>query len=287
MSKMSSNPGKPVINPEMSSLFMDFARYFELSLALSDEQKADVYRVRYSVYCEEFGYEDPEAFLDRMESDAFDGQSIQCLVKHKASGTPAGCVRLVMVDANSRMPMEDHCADAIDHDFFGQLAGRRGSMAEISRLAVDGQFRRRHGESATRFGNTDSLHFAAREQRTFSLIAVSLFLAAAAVADLERRPDCFAIMEPFLPVILRRTGVVVKRVGEDFDYKGVRAPYYLNINEAIKGAPDELRLCFEVVRAQLAEELFPGGKQASAAMKSASAQNGGLFLPGGLTGAPV
>lgn len=252
---------KPIVNPEVSSLFMEFAQFFELSLALTPEQKADVYRVRYNVYCEEFGYEDPKAFLDEMEKDGFDEQSIHCLVTHKASGVPAGCVRLVTVEQNTRMPMEDHCDGSLDREFFNAFEHRREGMAEISRLAVDGQFRRRRGEKATRFGNTDTLHFAAREKRTFSLIAVSLFLAASAAADLMRRKDCFAIMEPFLPVILRRTGVTVERVGGDFDYKGVRAPYYLNIDEAIRSAPDELRLCYDVVRAQFAQTLQPRTQQ--------------------------
>lgn len=250
---------KPTVNPEMSSLFMDFAQYFELSLALTEEQKKAVYAIRYSVYCEEFGYEDTEAFRDGMETDSFDDHSIHCLVTHKASNRPAGCVRLVTVDQNSLMPMEDHCGDALDVEFFSQFANRRDRMSEISRLAVDGPFRRRRGESETRFGNTNSLHFEAREKRTFSLIAVSLFLAAAAVADLMRRKDTFSIMEPFLPNILRRTGIVVKRVGEDFDFRGTRAPYYLNIDEAVRGCPDELRLCYEVVRAQFASVLDPEG----------------------------
>ena len=260
---------KSSVNPEMSSLFMDFAKYFELSLALSEDLKRDVYKVRYNVYCEEFGYEDAERFKDQLETDAFDAQSIHCLVTHRSSGTPAGCVRLVTVDKGQAMPFQSHCGDGLDTDFFQARAERVSSMAEISRLAVDGQFRRRRGEQESRFGNTDSLHFAAREKRTFSLLAVSLFLASAAVADLLRRPNCFAIMEPFLPAILRRTGVTVSRVGEDFDYNGIRAPYYLNIDEAIRSAPSELRLCFEVVRAQFASELTPGdAKQASMPAKS-------------------
>jgi N-acyl amino acid synthase of PEP-CTERM/exosortase system len=267
------------IKPEMSSLFMDFARYFEMSLAQTDEQKQAVYRVRYNVYCEEFGYEDAEAFKDGFETDAFDEQSIHCLVTHKPTGTPAGCVRLVTVDADTKMPMEQHCADALDAEFFRHMKNRRGYMAEISRLAVDGQFRRRRGEQESRFGNTSTLHFAAREQRTFSLIAVSLFLAASAVADLLRRTDCFAIMEPFLPVILKRTGVSVQRIGSDFDYKGTRAPYYLNIDEAVRSAPDELRLCYEVVRAQFAEVLVPGGNRRASRLAHPAP---GLILPPGL-----
>ncbi|CAN0602569.1 unnamed protein product, partial [Ectocarpus sp. 12 AP-2014] len=157
----------------MSTLFMDFAEYFELSLALSEKQKEAVYAVRYNVYCEEFGYEDPDAFKSGMETDSYDAQSIHCLVTHKPSGKPAGCVRLVTVDDQSVMPMENHCRDALDLDFFKHFEHRRNSISEISRLAVDGHFRRRRGEGESRFGNTKTLHFAAREKRTFSLIAVS------------------------------------------------------------------------------------------------------------------
>ncbi|WOJ98261.1 PEP-CTERM/exosortase system-associated acyltransferase [Congregibacter brevis] len=259
---------KPLVKPDVSSMFLDFAKYFELSLALTDEQKANVFRVRYSVYCEEFGYEDAAAFKDGLERDAFDEQSIHCLIMHKASGTPAGCVRLVSPQESTQMPFEDHCKGALDQDFFGGFAHRRASMAEISRLAVDGQFRRRRGEKATRFGDAESLHFEAREKRTFSLIAVTLFLAATAVADLLRRKDCFAIMEPFLPTILRRMGVIVKRVGEDFEYKGIRAPYYLNIDEVVRDGPDDLRICYEVVRGQFAEVLLPEGDRIASGLKS-------------------
>lgn len=250
-----------IVNPEMSSLFMDFAEYFELSLALSPEAKKDVYAIRYNVYCEEFGYEDSQAFKDGMETDVFDDHSVHCLVKHKPSGKPAGCVRLVTVDDDRSMPMEEHCKDSLDPDFFKDFSNRRQYMSEISRLAVDGQFRKRRGEQETRFGNTETLHFDAREKRTFSLIAVSLFLAAAAVADLLKRKDTFSIMEPFLPSILRRTGIVVKRVGGDFEFKGVRAPYYLNVDEAVRNCPDELRLCYEVVRSQFAATLDPEGER--------------------------
>lgn len=240
---------------------MDFAEYFELSLALSPEAKKDVYAIRYNVYCEEFGYEDSQAFKDGMETDVFDDHSVHCLVKHKPSGKPAGCVRLVTVDDDRSMPMEEHCKDSLDPDFFKDFSNRRQYMSEISRLAVDGQFRKRRGEQETRFGNTETLHFDAREKRTFSLIAVSLFLAAAAVADLLKRKDTFSIMEPFLPSILRRTGIVVKRVGGDFEFKGVRAPYYLNVDEAVRNCPDELRLCYEVVRSQFAATLDPEGER--------------------------
>ncbi len=240
---------------DKSSLFMDFARYFDLSLALTGAQRAQVYEVRYRVYCEEFGYEPVETFTNHQEVDEFDGHSVHCLVTHRDSGRPAGCVRLVMMDDDGPMPLEKHSGDSIDHSFMQRFSGQRRELCEISRLAVDGEFRRRRGEQETRFGTKDTLQFKTREKRTFPLIAVSLFLASAAVAELMHRKHCFAIMEPFLPAILKRTGVGFQRVGADFEFRGIRAPYYANLDDLIRDAPDELRFCYEVVKAQFAEAL--------------------------------
>jgi N-acyl amino acid synthase of PEP-CTERM/exosortase system len=253
---MSTDPQQP-IPPETSSLFMDFASYFDLSLALTPEQRASVYQVRYHVYCEEFGYEPVESFRNGQETDDYDDKSIHCLVTHRATNRPAGCVRLVLVEGEDHMPMEDHAGESIDAAFMSRFSDQRNSICEISRLAVDGDFRRRRGERETRFGATETFQFAEREKRTFPLIAVSLFLASAAAADILGRKHLFAIMEPFLPTILRRTGVQFHRVGEDFDFRGVRAPYYANIEDLVRDAPDELRLCFEVVKQQFAASMFP------------------------------
>ncbi|TCO74336.1 PEP-CTERM/exosortase system-associated acyltransferase [Chromatocurvus halotolerans] len=241
-----------------SSLFMEFARYFELSLALTPAEKEAVYAVRYRVYCEEFGYEPIEAFLDRQETDEFDNQSAHCLVTHKETGRPAGCVRLVFVEGDNRLPMELHSGGAIDADFMRRFDQTRGEICEISRLAVDGAFRRRRGEDASQFGAHDSFLFNDEERRTFPLIAVALFLASAAVADIQSRPNLFAIMEPFLPKILGRIGVQFQRVGEDFQFRGVRAPYYANINDLVRDIPDDLRLCYDAVKAQFIDVLYPG-----------------------------
>ena len=116
-------------------------------------------------------------------------------------------------------------------------------------------FRRRRGEQESRFGNTHIEKLTAGEQRTFPLIAVSLFLAAGAVADLKRRTQAFAIMEPFLPVILRRSGIRMQRVGEDFEFRGTRAPYFLDIDEAVASLPEELLACYTLIRGQFVEAL--------------------------------
>lgn len=242
---------------ENSSRLLDFSRYFDLSVALTREQRERVYHLRYRVYCEEFGYEPPEVFSNQQEMDTYEESSIHCLVSHRETGKAAGCVRLVLANENSLMPMEGHAGDSLDQAFMSQFSGRRNTLCEISRLAVDSDFRRRRGERETRFGASDAFNFSKREQRTFPLIALFLFMASGAVADVLNRKNCCAIMEPSLFLLLRRAGTVFRRIGDDFEFRGTRAPYYANIDDLVAHAPVELRQMYGAVYQQIAGALEP------------------------------
>lgn len=231
-----------------SSLLDDFQEYFELLLVESQEQLESVYRIRYRVYCEEFGYEPADAFPDGLEFDEFDATSSHCLVVHKSTRMPAGCARLVCVDEDSLMPMEKFCGAAIDQKVMRSFDGRRNTICEFSRLGVDGAFRRRAGEKMSRFGEISALDCSQREKRTFSLIAVSTILAAFAMSDLIGRPHCFAMMEPFLPRLLLRSGIVVHRTGTEVEYHGTRAPYYFETGETVGGMADDMQDFFNAIR---------------------------------------
>ena len=242
------NPGNNWQNKKPRSLVEDFQEYFELELATTPERLAHVYSIRYRVYCQEFGYEPLEAFPDGQETDEFDAYSSHCLVMHKSSGRPAGCARLVHVDETSLMPMEKFCPASIDQETLRDFDGRRNTICEFSRLAVDGAFRRRAGEQATRFGEFTALDYSQRELRTFSLIAVSTILAAFAMSDLIGRTNCFAMMEPFLPRLLRRSGIIVHPAGQETDYHGIRAPYFFESHATVAGMEPELREFFNAIR---------------------------------------
>ncbi|MEX1198486.1 MAG: PEP-CTERM/exosortase system-associated acyltransferase [Pseudohongiellaceae bacterium] len=239
-------------SPADFSRLEEFDRYFELSVATSRQQRKQVHEIRYRVYCKEFGYEPPEEFSNDREVDEFDSQSVHCLVIHRESGLSVGCVRVVMVEGDDRMPMEAHAGDCIDRTFLDEFKGRRGTVCEISRLAVDAAFRRRRREQGTRLGNIQAGDAIESERRTFPLIARSLMIGAGALADVLGRKHCFAIMEPFLPVMLRRAGIHFRRVGPDLEFHGVRAPYYGNLDELFDSAPAELRLYFNTMRDQFA-----------------------------------
>jgi N-acyl amino acid synthase of PEP-CTERM/exosortase system len=252
---------------ESASLVEDFQRYFTLEQVTTAAQLEHVYRVRYRVYCEEFKYEAAEACPDKRETDEFDAMSRHCLVTHKASGLPAGCARLVLTDEQSLLPMEKFCSSAIDQKIIRQFDGRRDTVCEFSRLGVDGAFRRRPGERESRFGEISALDFSLREQRTFPLIAVATILSALAMSDLLGRPHCFAMMEAFLPRLLRRSGLFAKPAGEQTEYHGIRAPYYWETQEGVSTLADELKELYAAIHADFNASQASGS---STTMKSAS-----------------
>lgn len=228
------------------SLTESFERYFKVELALSEVQKRQVYGVRYRVYCEEFKYEAVDLFPEGLETDEFDNVSRHCLVVHRRTGMPAGCVRLVPA-LGSRLekplPLEKFCSPSLNFEQIDSLGLERSSVCEISRLAVDGAFRRRSGESLTRFGEISSLQFSDQEQRSFSLIAVACFLAATAMTEMDKRTNVFAMMEPFLPRLMHRSGIDFQKIGKDMYYHGIRAPYFITTQSALDNMhPDLLEL---------------------------------------------
>ena len=119
------------------TLAESFQQYFSAELSHTTEQLLAVYNVRYRVYCEEFAYEPAQSFTDREEKDEFDGHSLHCLMRHRSSEQPAGCVRVVAPDQSQLTPMEKYCMDSIDPAFHKYLYDDRERMCEFSRLAVD------------------------------------------------------------------------------------------------------------------------------------------------------
>jgi len=237
------------------SLAEKFLQYFQVELATSAEDKQAIFEVRYRVYCEEFQYEAGERFPDKAEFDEYDERSLHCLIRHKSSGVTAGCVRLVPTtgDAGDLLPFEKYCAESIDWDFFKSINTERQAMAEVSRLAVDGAFRRRSGESATRFGQKNAVDFSAAEKRSFSLIAISALLACASMAKLSGRTDVFAMMEPFLPRLVKPSGISWQQAGKTIEYHGERALYYTTTQSVIDNLVPGLKELYEAIHQEMAK----------------------------------
>ncbi|WP_089938478.1 PEP-CTERM/exosortase system-associated acyltransferase [Candidatus Entotheonella palauensis] len=216
-----------------------------------------MYRIRYNVYCQEFKYEPAECFPHREESDDFDQQSLHCLITHKPSRTPAGCVRLVSpTSQRNELPFEKYCSDSLDQAFIGQLELDRHTVCEVSRLAVDGAFRRRAGEGAPRYRDMAGLGYTKQERRAVALLSVACVLSATATTALTTRTNVFAMMEPSLPKLLQRFGLYFQRAGRDMDYHGWRAPYFISCEWVLESMRADLRELYEAIFDKLKQD-FP------------------------------
>lgn len=241
----------------VGTLAENFQRYFTVDFAFDEHVKSEVFRTRFNVYCKEFEYESVENFPDEQEFDDYDQFSLHCVIRHKESGVAAGCVRLVPAEIeklSSLLPFEKYCLDSIDHEFVDGLSLDRNTVCEISRLAVDSSFRRRPNEGVDRFGNARELTFGDEERRVFPLIAVSAFLASTSLTVLTKRTNVFAMMEPFLPRLLKRSGIVFHRAGRDVDYHGVRAPYFITTQSALDNMKPELKELYEAIHTKICAE---------------------------------
>ena len=228
-----------------------FLNYFDVDLVTSATQMEQVARLRYRVYCEEFGYEQAEAFPGRQETDAFDDYSLHCLVTHKRRQLPAGCVRLICASDDHALPIETHCQQSIYLDYLNDYMSDRETLCEVSRLAVDSAFRRRVGEKQTRVGDFNAIDCCHLERRTFSLIAVAAIMAGFAMSSLTGRDHIFTMMESNLPRLLRRAGIPVSRAGDTMEYHGQRSAYFISTEASLAQMGQSVLALYETIYQRL------------------------------------
>ncbi|MDJ0743384.1 MAG: PEP-CTERM/exosortase system-associated acyltransferase [Xenococcaceae cyanobacterium MO_167.B27] len=235
------------------SIAEHFFNYFSLSIADTPELQKEVYKIRYQVYCEELEYEPKEKFPDGMETDIYDSRSIHCLLKHKPSDRYIGCVRMVLCDLdqlNDKFPMENFCNHDID------LSGTaRRRYAEISRLAVIGDFRKRKGEKTSSVGmvlSESNPNIAEQEKRRFPVIALSLYLACTSIVVTLKLDAAFTIMEARLSRHLRRCGIPSCLIGDFVNFHGKRGPFLVSPIEVLNSMDTEILALFNAIHSDLA-----------------------------------
>ena len=241
----------------IAALEYHFQNYFDILLADTPALRELVYRIRYDVYCRKFHFEQEEDCPGGMEQDDYDQHSLHMLIMHKETASAAGCMRLIAPESNESdflLPMERFCGHTLTDPVWHPGRLPRSHIAEVSRLAVHTQFRRRLGESESPIGISVT-SFSLDERRTFPLLSLALFYGGAALMVLTGRSEAFVMVEPRLARRLQMVGLPFIKVGQIMEYHGPRAAYYVPVQGVLDNIQGELRYLYDFVYESLAKRL--------------------------------
>ncbi|KGJ88470.1 PEP-CTERM/exosortase system-associated acyltransferase [Colwellia psychrerythraea] len=242
------------------SIAKNFNQFFQIKFADTKLLREEAFKIRYGVYCDELGWE-PENLL-QMETDDCDDYAYHCLLEHKRTGVYAGCVRLVIPPVKKpdlALPFEKNCLHSAHKEILDSTKLIRGSFGEISRLAVLNSFRRRKKEKKAPFilnaVNSDTI-YTEEEHRHFPNIAMGLYIAAVALADICNHVGSFVMMEPKLNRRLRRFGLPFEQIGDEIDYHGMRAMFFLSRYNFCSQLNPELKELYAQIYDDLVKQVF-------------------------------
>ncbi len=230
-------------------------------IRVSDEKELkEVYKLRYKVYCEEWGFEKPEKYSDRQETDEFDKHAVHFSAIDD-SGKVVGTVRLILFSPEG-FPLEKHC------DIDSSDGGVRGDdTAEISRLIISRDYRKRiedkyiygpdeerriidgydrsyNRRSDDRYGYGRPSNGRLRnemevEKRNRHELVTSLYKAVYHESKRRRLTHWYAVMTKGLVTLLNRYGIRFQAIAEPVDYHGIRTPYLGEIQKIEQEVSDE------------------------------------------------
>ena len=246
-----------------TSLRDQFFLYFTPVYANTEELKKEVYGIRHDVFCDEFGFLDGNN--SQIEKDRYDEYSHHLLIRHNKSGVYAGCIRLILPPAeepNTPIPIEDEFFDVLDEEILDPSALVHGKFAEVSRLAVHSNFRKRTSDQKTPEGLTRTPEESEHARRAFPLIATGLYLSAFSLAlychNYYGLDNVFMISEPRLARNIKRFGLAFEQAGPLVEFHGKRAPFVYKFKAPDrKPMPEETQNLLEGLNDALISQFNP------------------------------
>jgi N-acyl amino acid synthase of PEP-CTERM/exosortase system len=239
---------------EVGNLKENFAKYFSVEAAVTDELKQEVYRVRHAVYCEELGYENTNP--DQTEMDEFDARSLHVALRAVATNRIVGCVRLVRSDpaaAERLLPFEKLCTEAIDRTIVDPAKVDRLGMVEISRLAVLSDYRKRKGDSGSPMAISEE-DMGTRDQPRFPYIPVGLYLGLLVAAELHGIEHLFTLTEARLARHLSALGFRIHLIGQAIEHRGKRVPSVIYRTELMAHLPPFMQPLYDQMKQDMSRQ---------------------------------
>ena len=226
---------------EMLQLHKHFQNYFRVVPAVSDELIREAQMIRHDVYCCELGWE--PVSNDGLEKDAHDARAIHCLLKALRSQRYIGGVRLVLPqreESSSMIPLQEVCAGKLDEGHPDEESIARGEVAEVSRLAIVADYRRRKHEQGRPMSVVEE-DYKLQGRRRFPYIPVGLYIGMLHLASYHGIKTLYILTEPMLALHFSRLGGNLKPVGEAIEHRGKRRPYVMDVEQVLKKSHPMLR----------------------------------------------
>lgn len=213
-----------------------------------------LFRLRYQVYVNEWGFEKPEDHPDGLETDCYDQHSRHFYVYAGSETEIVGTARIIM-SSDLPLPIHEHFSF---YESFEKIPDE--SVVEISRLAISKDFRRRAIDKVIFNMDKTSMEVTDQVQKSLDEVAVErrkcehelirgIYLSIYRECVRIGITHCYAVMARGLCVILSRWGICFQQIGPEKEYHGVRAPYVLSIKafeeSLAKKNPELLRLARE------------------------------------------
>ncbi len=198
-------------------------------LSHNDPLLEEVYKLRYKVYCDEWGFERPEDHPGGIERDEFDAHSVHFAAIRKEDQKLIGTTRIIL-QSESGFPIEEHCC--INEDI---LKSDKALWGEISRLAVSKEFRKRAGDDSIykhEDPQTNNVNNPFKEKRkNENQIVIGLYRCIYHESLERGLTHLYAVMAKGLFLLLNRIGICFIQVGPGIEYHGLRTPYICCIQE--------------------------------------------------------
>ncbi len=216
---------------------------------LDEQELKNIYRLRYNVYCYEWGFEKPENHPNEVVTDVYDNNALHFAVKDDMK--IVGAISLIL-NSSEGFPTEKYCELNLNRD---ELSSE--SVAEISRLVIHRNYRRRSEDQyiygpdeerrsigsynySSNYSNNGNLrraddkyrHRGARrlnesfsERRRRHEIIINLYKAIYQESKRRHITHWYAVMTKGIVMLLDKFSFKFEAIGDPVDYHGIRTPY--------------------------------------------------------------
>jgi N-acyl amino acid synthase of PEP-CTERM/exosortase system len=200
--------------------------------------KKEIYKLRYDVYVSEFGFEKKEDHPLGQEKDIYDSHAVELAALEKIDAKTQkiiGTIRLIL-HSEYGFPIKN----AVPIDFIDRKTPI-DRIAEISRLAISREYRRRQGDGlygVKSYQNISEGNMPAGNGRSENAkvriqpyLILGLFKELYQVSKKLGITHWYMITEKKLWYALKRFDLIFRQIGEPVQYHGVRIPYLGIIKE--------------------------------------------------------